>query len=153
MPHAGTYFQEEQMNQKTKLIEVDPSNYSDLLLLWRCLLERPKRANISHDGTLPLWENHVEFVKGKPYREWKVIKIFVDGEWMSCGNTYITKNNEIGIFILKQYQRRGIALSVVKKISAGKELLANIAPRNYPSQRLFKKLGFVHIQNTYRRKK
>ena len=77
----------------------------------------------------------------------------VDGTWMSCGNVYITKNNEIGIFILKYYQRRGIALSVVKRISTGKEVFANIAPKNYPSQKLFKKLGFVHIQNTYRRSK
>lgn len=141
------------MKQKIKLVKVNPSNYSDLLLLWRCLAERPKWANISHNGTLPLWENHVDFVKSNPYREWNIIKILIDGVWMSCGNTYITKDNEIGIFVLKQYQRRGIALSVVKKISTGRELLANVAPRNYPSQRLFKKLGFVHIQNTYRRTK
>jgi RimJ/RimL family protein N-acetyltransferase len=140
------------MKPKTKLVKVNSANYSDLLLLWRCLAERPKRANISHDGMVPLWENHVDFVKVNPYREWYIIKIFIDDEWMSCGNVYITNRNEVGISIIKQYQRRGIALSVLQKISADKELIANIAPRNYPSQRLFKKLGFVHIQNTYRRR-
>lgn len=141
------------MTPRIKLVSIDSENYSDLLLLWRCLAERPKAANISHDGKLPKWEDHVEYVRSKPYREWKVIKLLVDGQWMSCGSAYISKNNEIGIFILKQYQRRGIALSVVKRISTGKEVFANIAPHNYPSQKLFKKLGFVHIQNTYMRKK
>jgi RimJ/RimL family protein N-acetyltransferase len=141
------------MKLKINLVEVDASNNSDLLLLWRCLAERPKRANISHDGKLPLWENHVEFVKSKPYREWYIIKVLVEGTWMSCGNFYITHRNEVGIFILKQYKRCGIAFSVLKKIPNKGEFFANIAPRNYPSQRLFKKCGFVHVQNTYRRGK
>jgi len=141
------------MKHKIKLTDVYLFNYSDMLLLYGCLSERPKVANISHDGKLPKFGDHVAFVESKPYREWYIIKVMVDGTWMSCGNVYITKNNEIGIFILKYYQRRGIALSVVKRISTGKEVFANIAPKNYPSQKLFKKLGFVHIQNTYRRSK
>lgn len=136
-----------------KLFTVDEHNPSDLLLLWRCLAERPKRANISHDGKLPKWEDHVEFVQRKPYREWYVIKVLDKDSWMSCGTVYLTRNHEIGISVIKHFRRRGIAEAALRRIikKDNRQLLANVAPRNYPSQRLFKKLGFVHIQNTYRR--
>ena len=73
----------------------------------------------------------------------------------------ILKNNEIGIGILKEHQRKGYARAAIEALmkahtpgpgvpglrSSG--FLANVAPTNAASIALFEKLGKV-IQWTYR---
>jgi len=119
----------------------------DLRFLYALLKERPRKANISHTK-IPTWEEHVAFVRSEPYREWFVI-------WCGphrVGSIYLTKAREVGVFIMRRYQRRGFAAHAVKWIVRryrGQKLLANVAPGNKPSMRLFKALGWRHIQNTY----
>lgn len=131
-----------------KLVNVDPINTTHISFLFSLLKERDKIANISH-RRMPTMSEHEFFVKSMPYSKWWII--YKDGSM--CGTVYITKGNEIGIQIKLEFQRQGIALDVLKRVidNYPGELLANIAPKNTASQELFRKLGFVHIQNTYRR--
>lgn len=127
-----------------------------LKFLYDLLKERPDYANISHKK-MPTYEEHCAFVKSNPYKHWFLVLNFELTDINLCfviATVYITKQNEIGIAVKKEYQRKGYATEIlVKLINENKdgELFANIAPGNIGSQRLFEKLGFKHIQNTYRR--
>ena len=74
----------------------------DAEFLLELLTEREGHVNISHKST-PSWEEHVNFIKSKPYDHWDII--FYDNE--KIGNIYLTDREEIGIFILKKFQSKG----------------------------------------------
>jgi len=137
----------------------------NVLFLYEILRQRPPCCYISHNKT-PSMEQHVKYVMSHPYAEWWIIHALVDnptqgmetGDGDGCddvmvGNIYLTRADEIGIFVLDAYQRQGIARTAITwmmKHHTG-QLLANINPANQKSIELFKQLGFKHIQNTYRR--
>lgn len=116
-------------------------------VLYRLLKERPPGANISHRGDVSL-ESHEKFVSSRPYSVWYLVKEDAD----FVGSVYLTKLDEIGVFVFKARQRRGVATEAIKKLlffHHRTKYLANINPENVRSIRLFEKLGFCHIQNTY----
>ena len=130
-------------------------------LTWRLLNERPFEANISHQSAVSYAE-HERFFDSRPYQYWFLIEEEIDGQDLAVGAVYLTKQNEIGIAILKDYQRRGygrLALQLfieiwnplpgIPSIRSG-SFVANIAPGNEISTQLFEGLGFRHVQNTYR---
>ena len=102
---------------------------------------------------MPTMKEHLKFVRSKPYKTWHLL---VDGK-ETVGSVYLSKQNEIGLFIFKKYRRRGLgkkALALLLKKHAGaKRFLANINPKNRRSIRFFERLGFRHIQNTYELRK
>lgn len=125
-------------------------------LLWELLAERDPIANISHKQ-MPTMEQHLEFIRSKPYAEWWFIFAqFTDV--FAVGACYLTKpprasvaGNEIGIQIFRRHQRRGYAsaaLAQMIELHKGKRLLANIAIRNDKSLALFERYGFNPIQFT-----
>lgn len=128
-------------------------------VLWDLLLERPDYANISHDGK-PDRNRHVSFVLAHPYREWCLIMAEADGpadftitqRWV--GAVYITHQNEIGIAILKRYQRQGYArqaIDLMMQRHPRDHYLANVAPANHPSHRLWESFPeHAIVQLTYR---
>jgi RimJ/RimL family protein N-acetyltransferase len=118
-------------------------------LLWRIMEERLKDPiiNISHQG-MPDWLEHKKFISSKPYKVWHIIKV----SRTNIGHCYITKNNEIGIFLLKKYQGLKLSKQIIAMLiyeNPINKLLANINPLNERSKKLFTSLGFRHIQNTY----
>lgn len=125
-------------------------------LLYDLLLERPAHANISHKE-MPTHAQHEAFVKSRPYRHW----FFVLNDYSQrVGALYLTKNNELGIFIFKKYQRQGYALEAIREAvkippilglpsTRNSHYLANVAPQNEASHQLFTKLGARAIQVTY----
>lgn len=116
----------------------------DAEFLYRLLKERPAEVNISHIQ-MPTFANHCRFIMSKPYKAWYIIHDKKD-----VGSIYVSMLNEIGIFILQEFQRQGYAEKAIKKMTKKhSNLLANINPANEKSINLFKKLGFKHIQNTY----
>lgn len=118
----------------------------DAPILYKLLQQRSDYVNISH-RSMPSYANHIRFIRNNPYKEWKII--FNNG-LNDVGAYYITDKNEIGIFIKKEYQNRGIGKQVLDHIlSKPGRYLANINPRNKLSQDLFKKKGFKIIQYTY----
>lgn len=138
-------------------------------ILYDLLLEREQTNSISH-RKMPTWREHVSFVGSNPYRKWYLIKIdVIDTQggisregFHIIGACYLTRQNEIGIQLFKTYQGKGYAIDAVntmitkhKPLKAipgvrSGQFLANINPANERSIRLFQKLGFTHINNTYR---
>lgn len=125
-------------------------------LLYDILRERPAEANISHKE-LPSFEDHDRYVRSRPYRTWLLV---LNDYQQRVGAVYLSNLNEIGIAILKKYQRMGYAqqaLDELRKIpplpavpgQRNGHYLANVAPRNEASHALFTKAGARPIQVTY----
>ena len=132
------------MKYNLKLKEVDEK---DVQFLYNLLEERKPVTYISHKK-MPTYEEHVNFVKSSPYSKWYIIE--VNGE--RAGSIYLTKQNEIGIFLNEGLQEKGIgsnALNVLIGKNPDLRYLANINPENKKSIEFFKKLGFRLIQYTY----
>ena len=132
------------MKYNLKLKEVDEK---DVQFLYNLLEERKPVTYISHKK-MPTYEEHVNFVKSSPYSKWYIIE--VDGK--RAGTIYLTKQNEIGIFLNEGLQEKGIgsnALNVLIGKNPDLRYLANINPENKKSIEFFKKLGFTLIQYTY----
>ncbi len=114
-------------------------------LLFQLLSEREETTNISH-AKMPEWDKHVGFVDSHPYEAW----YFIGPE--PVGACYLTKQNEIGIFIFKDHQGKGHGPKAVKalmELHGKRRYLANINPRNEKSAALFAALGFKPVQHTY----
>jgi RimJ/RimL family protein N-acetyltransferase len=115
-------------------------------LLYQLLSERDEAVNISHRA-MPCWGDHVRYVESNPHEAWYFI---CDPD--PVGACYLSKSNEIGVFVFHNHQKRGYGRAAVKALMekhGGRRYIANINPRNDPSQFLFKNLGFKLVQNTY----
>ena len=120
---------------------------SDLRFLFNLLKERDPNTNISHKK-MPTFAEHKQFVKSKPYSYWYIIKL----SRKKIGTIYLSRNNEIGIFIKKEYQNKGIASEALKLLINShpkKRFLANVSPKNKFSAKFFKNNNFKLIQHTY----
>ena len=120
---------------------------SDIRFLYNQLKEREPMINISHKK-MPTYTEHSQFVLSKPYSKWYIII----HKNKKIGNTYLTKTNEIGIFILKSIKINGIGKTVLEeimKMNPRSRYLANVSPTNDKSSKFFKKNGFKLIQYTY----
>jgi len=135
------------MRQIRSNITLKTVTKADGPFLFELLQERDPRANISHKK-MPTYEKHIKFIISKPYSKWYVIKSVKH----NLGSIYLTKSGEIGIFIKKDVQKRGIgknALRLLIKLNPRSRYLANVNPRNLKSIQFFKKNGFRLIQYTY----
>ncbi|KKN77981.1 hypothetical protein LCGC14_0355460 [marine sediment metagenome] len=129
-------------------------------ITYRLLEERTAEQSISH-RTMPTWEEHQAFVTSWPYAAWYLVEA-----WVRCipedrmcprtptivGAVYLTKADEIGVFIFKAYQGNNYGSRAVLKLMEAHprdRYLANINPANERSVNMFEGLGFRHIQNTY----
>tara|TARA_B100000809_G_C14622574_1_gene345405 strand:- start:67 stop:498 length:432 start_codon:yes stop_codon:yes gene_type:complete len=120
---------------------------SDGKFLFDLLKERDSRANISHKK-MPTYVEHTKFIKSKPYSKWYII--FKSKQ--KIGSIYLSKNDEIGIFVSKKFRGKNIgnyALSELIKKNPRKRFLANINPKNKKSISFFKNNGFKLIQYTF----
>lgn len=129
---------------KINIIQVKKSDHR---FLYKLLLERDSKVNISHKK-MPSFKEHVKFIQQKPYSKWYVI---FDGK-KKVGSVYLSKQNEIGIFLLNKYMQKGIAkeaINQLKEKNPRQRYLANVSPKNKNSKTFFKKIGFKLIQYTY----
>lgn len=118
--------------------------------LYAQLALRPREVNISH-RRMPTYTEHDKFVRSKPYAHWWLIRAGLTTEWV--GHIYLSKQNEVGVFIDPRYQGKGIAakaLTLVEEKFPTIDLLANVAPDNKVSQEMFQARGYKLIQHTYR---
>lgn len=115
-------------------------------LLYKLLSERDETVSISHKR-MPCWGDHVRFIESKPYAAW----YFIGDEVGAC---YLSKQNEIGIFIFREHRGKGYGRAAIEALMekhGRRRYLANINPRNESSAALFAKLGFNLCQHTYER--
>ena len=120
---------------------------TDYRFLYNLLKERESIVNISHKQT-PTYVSHIKFVKSKPYTNCYIIE---NGN-KKAGSIYLSKHNEIGIFIKKIFHKQNIgniALSLLMKKNPRKRYLANVNPKNKHSINFFQKNNFKLIQYTY----
>ena len=133
----------EKNNSKVRIRVVN----KDYLFLYNLLKERKPRANISHKK-MPSYSQHIRFVNSHPYTKWYII----EKEDEKVGSAYLSKQNEIGIFLKKKIQGEGIGntvLDFIIKRNPRKRYLANINPKNEKSISFFKQNKFRLIQYTF----
>jgi len=131
-------------NSKITLKNVTNLDYE---FLFQLLKERDIRVNISHKK-MPTYQQHMKFVKSKPYSKWYIILLSNE----KVGSIYLSKSDEIGIFILKKFQKHNIGKLAITKLftkNPRKRYLANVNPRNKKSIKFFKNNGFKLIQYTF----
>ena len=123
-------------------------------VLWDVLGERTPEQSISHKK-MPTYDEHVKFIQSRPYHAWYLVMYLplgiVDQTTIAVGSVYVTRNREIGIFILKRYHGNGYgtqALAELRRLHPGR-LLANVNPLNTASCKFFAKHGAKMIQVTY----
>lgn len=116
-------------------------------ILYDLLAERPALANISH-RKMPTLRQHRAFIRSRPYRCWYLIRH--DGAYV--GSIYLSRSDEIGVFIFARHRGRSLgprAIELLMRKHRRPRYLANIAPGNEGSIRMFGRLGFRLIQHTY----
>lgn len=133
------------------MITLEPVNAYDgahRMRLYMLLDERTPQQAISHKA-MPTYAEHCAFVMNIPYKAWYLIVDPVDGH--TVGATYLSKQNEIGIFIFNHFQGQGYAADAVAELMRLHDgpFLANINPMNTRSVRFFQSLGFKPLQVTY----
>jgi hypothetical protein len=124
--------------------------------LYELLSQRPEDNWISHEK-LPTPGEHEAFVANHPFRYWYLIE--EDDSYV--GAIEVTDRNELGVSILRKYQRLGLAKAALTLFMASHDplppipavrnghWLANIAIPNMVSKFFFKKMGFFPIQETW----
>jgi len=129
------------------MITLKIATNSDIRFLFDLLENRDPIANISHKK-MPSYNQHTQFVKSKPYSKWYIIL----KEKEKVGSIYLSKNNEIGLSILKSEKTKTIqklALNELIKKNPRKRFLVNINPKNKNLISFFKKNDFKLIQYTF----
>lgn len=116
--------------------------------LYDLLKDRKPWENISHTK-MPTYDEHVNFVRSKPYKKWYIIDYRGP-----VGSIYLTKDNEVGIFIERHNQQRGFgsrAINMLLEDSPDVEVIyANIAPFNSRSLAFFAMKGFTQERIDFR---
>lgn len=100
--------------------------------------------SISHRA-MPSWSDHIKFMESKPYEAWYII-----GD--DYGVCYLSKQNEIGVFLFREFRGMGYGPRAIKALMAKhgpRRYLANVNPRNEASATVFRNLGFKLVQHTY----
>lgn len=136
-----------------QLTVVDQSE-SMASFLYMMLAQRRPEANISH-RSMPTWQEHRNFIRSNPYKHWWLVCVeaveIVNPDMPWIGNVYVTRQNEVGIFVLDQFQHQGYGGKIMDMVESDfDELLANIAPGNQASTEFFTGRGYNLIQQTYR---
>jgi RimJ/RimL family protein N-acetyltransferase len=120
---------------------------SDCPFLYDLLKERDSNVNISHKK-MPTYNQHIKFVTSQPYSKWYIIQQDIH----SIGSIYLSKQNEIGIFLIKNMRGKKIgqmALEMIMKKHPKKNFFANVNPKNKKSINFFIQNDFKLIQYTY----
>jgi RimJ/RimL family protein N-acetyltransferase len=132
------------LENEIKFKEVDKS---DIKFLYQHLKERDPITRISHKK-MPTFTQHEKFVLSNPYTKWYIII----QKNKKIGSVYLTEMNEIGLFLKKDVQGKGLgqkSLELLMKLNPRSRYLANVNQKNKNSIQFFKKNKFKQIQNTY----
>lgn len=165
--YEGDHFDGEIM----RLIPVDPKNEEHVRFLYELFLARPEDAKISSKGAPPTFEEHRQFVENHPYADWSLIEVQDPPSagdeicWRAgnggcvVGSVFISQparpsvvGDELSADLLPSHRGKGYAeqaLRLMMEKHGPRRFVANVAPENYASMALFKKLGFLLCQVTF----
>lgn len=111
--------------------------------LYRLLSQRKPYQNISHKE-MPTYEGHVHFIKSRPYKQWYVCVVKNN----LVGSIYLTKLDEIGIFLDENWIGMGYGSNILLMLYAMNPSIqvfkANISPLNSHSIAFFANKGFKY---------
>jgi hypothetical protein len=133
------------MGEKTT--ELRPIRKSDHLFLYEMLKERKPEENISHKE-IPSMKQHILFVSSKPYSKWYIIQHKKE----KVGTIYLSKQNEIGFHLKKEFQKIEIEEKILKILfqkHPRKKYFVNVNPKNRKRIQFLNKNDFKLIQYTY----
>ena len=119
---------------------------SDFNFLYKLLKERNPKENISHKQ-MPSYEQHIKFIKSKPYQKWYVI----EKNRKKLGSIYFSKQNEIGIHFMSATKNEllgQLAIQELMKKNPNKKYFTNINPKNHELIKFFEKNAFSLVQYT-----
>lgn len=119
----------------------------DIRFLYELLKNRSLNVNISHKK-MPTYTQHSNFVKAHPYSKWYII--FLGNQ--KIGSLYLSKINEIGISLKKEFNKKRIknsVLDILVEKDPRKRYLVNINPKNKNSIEFFIRRDFKLIQYSY----
>jgi len=119
----------------------------DFKFLYNLLSQRKSIENISHKE-MPTYQKHIKFVKSKPYTYWYIILL----NNKKIGSAYISKQDEIGISFLNDYNEdtfRQSVLDYIIKNNPRNRYIVNCNPKNIKSIKFFKKNRFKLVQFSY----
>ena len=137
------------MEKKELELSLKLVTVSDTKFLFDLLKERDERTNISiSHKKMPTYEEHTKFIKSKPYTKWYIVL----KSKRKIGSVYLSKNDEVGVFISKKFQGEkigDIALCELMKKNPRKRFLANLNPKNKKSIEFVERNGFKLIQYTF----
>lgn len=131
-------------------------------VLFELCCERERNPETAISFRRPTMEQHRRFFFSRPYRRWYLVRELGADTW--AGTVSVTRRNELGIVLFESHQGRGIGpaalewlMGWVKPLPAKASWrpghwVANIAPGNERSIRVFEKLGFELEQVTYARR-
>ena len=127
------------------MIKYKTVTLNDAHFLFELLKEREKYVNISH-VKMPTFKTHCQFILSNPYQEWNII--LADNK--EVGSIYIDNRKHAGLFLKKEYQRKGYGREVMQfMIKKYGKVKVNINPYNLAAHKFLEALGFTVIQNTY----
>jgi RimJ/RimL family protein N-acetyltransferase len=132
-------------------LTLEPVTLAAAGFLYDLLKERDPSANISHREMPPFFK-HCKFIESKPYAAWYLVLCQDDKEIKPIASVYLTRQDEIGLFLVKDFQGKGYGsriLGMLMKAEPRERYLANVAPSNEASRKFFAGQGFKHIQNTF----
>jgi len=131
-------------------IKLRPVTKNDALFLYDLLKTRDPIASISHKK-MPNYDEHVNFILSNPYTIWYIIEY--EGE--KTGSIYLSKQDEIGIFLVDNSLYDKIGKSIIKllfKNNPRKRYFAKTSPQNKKLQNFFVNNGFTGLEYTYEMK-
>ena len=128
-------------------IKLKPVTKNDALFLYELLKTKDPIANISHKK-MPSYDEHVNFILSNPYAIWYIIEY----EGKKIGSVYLSKHDEIGIYLVDNSLYDKIGKSIIKlliKNNPRKRYLAKVSPQNKKLQNFFVNNGFIGLEYTY----
>jgi len=117
-------------------------------ILYQLLKERQPHESVEHKS-MPTWNEHLAYLATEPHKH----LYFIHDSMVTVGVVYITKRDEVGVFLFKDYRGRGYgpkAVNLLLKKHNERPLYANINPSNTRSLKLFSKSGFKEYNRVYK---
>lgn len=111
------------------------------------LAQRQAHENISHHK-MPTWAQHVAYLTSRPHEAWYW---FATDAGIPAGCIYLSNRREIGIGVLRPYQRQGLAKRAICELMMlhPGTFFANVNPGNAASRAVFEGMDFRLLQVTY----